>query len=515
MKTIESRVQKLLKNISAGFFLFCIQLLIVFISRIFFIRYLSIQYLGIDDLYKNILSLLSLADLGFETVLMYSLYKPLYEKNYLLINQLLKTFKKIYKNIAIIIFVFGMLIVPFLPSIVYDTNLNNNFLRIYYLFFLLNTVMSYLMVYKTVLLQADQKISTVKLIKALIQLISGILQIIAIIIFKNYIYYLIIMIFGTLLNNIILSLIVDKQYKFLKKDVEKNFSSSYKNKLIEMIKSTFIYKIGVTLINSTDNILISIVAGTKMVGFYSNYFIIITALTSIVGILNVAIIPSIGNYLEIYKEGEKRETIFFTILLLYFIIATIMTISLLLNLEQFIKIWLGIEYLLDKNIEIVIIISFYFQCVAHPLWIFRETSGLFKEIKNCILIMATLNIILSYILGKELGILGVIGATVVARLLTLFWYEPKLLFFKIFNRKVDKYWFYWKKYFFISQIIIWILYTILKDKFLTIYGIIFKEIIILVLVIGVYFLCFKNTDEFIVILKKIKKGDRNHECFQE
>ncbi|HFI2436952.1 TPA: transporter, partial [Streptococcus suis] len=156
MNTESSRTSNSVKNVISNFSYQILLIILGFVSRTIFLRVLSIEYLGIQGLFSDILSLLSMADLGFNTAMTFSLYKPLAEKDTNTISGLINFYKKVYRIIAITIFLIGVLLIPFLKFIV---NLENTLphISLYYFLYLLNTVASYLVVYKTIILQADQK----------------------------------------------------------------------------------------------------------------------------------------------------------------------------------------------------------------------------------------------------------------------------------------------------------------------------------------------------------------------
>ncbi len=499
-----SRTRYLKKNAVEGALSYAIQVAVTFISRVFFIRYLGIGYLGVNDLYTNILSVLALANLGVDTVLMYSLYKPIADNDITLIRQLMYTFKRLYRIIALAILLIGVMIIPFLQYIIKDSGLDNLTLIKYYLFFLINSVCSYLIVYKSALMQADQQVFIVKRVKMISSILCGILQIIVIAIFKNYIFYLLMIIITTLINNLILNFEANKKYPMFLTKEKYTINEKVRSDLINNTKSMFLYKIGTTVVNSTDNILISVIMGSVMVGYYSNYHTVIAAITSIIGIVNTALIPGIGNFLVINKGGENRTKLFESILLIYFVIATICVSALIICFDPLIAVWIGKQYILKRIDVIAIIICFYLQCIAHPMWMFRETSGLFREVKTSILVMALLNIIFSVILGKLIGISGIIFATSLSRILTLFWYEPKLLYNIIFKNSVLLYWRKWFKYFGISCFLIAVSLILYFVSLNSIVGITLKLIIILLVSAAVFYIAFHKTDEWIYLLSKIK-----------
>ena len=135
---VESRVHKSIKNVSFGLLTQVVQMLLGFVSRTVFIRYLAVEYLGVNALFSSILTLLSLAELGITSAILYALYKPLAENNEEQIAVLMNFFRKVYLKIALAVAILGLLIFPFLQSIVKNPPkaLADDLTLIYFLFLL-------------------------------------------------------------------------------------------------------------------------------------------------------------------------------------------------------------------------------------------------------------------------------------------------------------------------------------------------------------------------------------------
>lgn len=430
-----SRTKNTIINTAAGFTTQLIVLVLSFVSRTIFLKFLSIDYLGINGLYSNILSVLSLAELGIGNVMIFSLYKPVAQDDKETINSLLHFFKKLYLWIAAAVGVFGIALIPFLSYIV-KSNLDYGHLVLYYVLFLINSISSYFVVHKTAVINANQQLYIIKrvnLIKTITQLI---LQIIVLVLFHNYVVYLSIQIVCTILGNVCLSYTADKKYPYIR---DKSYIElKQKSVIVENIKSTLIYKIGTTIVNSTDNILISIILGTAVVGYYSNYYMLISSVIAFIGIITTALIPSLGN-LNAEENKEKSSGMFFTMILFYHCVAAFGGISFFFLFNDFVPIWIGNKYLLETPVVFAITLNFYLTTMLNPVWMFRETMGLFKQIKYLMLTTAILNLILSIILGKTIGLAGILLSTAVSKIFTIVWYEPKILFGK-FRLPVRKYW---------------------------------------------------------------------------
>ena len=152
-----SRTKNTIKNVGIGSALQIFAFLLSFITRSIFLKLLGIEYLSIDGLFANILTILNFTELGIGSAIMYSLYKPIVENNYVKIGALMNLYRRAYCYIACTIFVIGILVIPFLPYIVNDVPQVQEELSLLYFLFLLNTICTYIYGYKKSLLIADQK----------------------------------------------------------------------------------------------------------------------------------------------------------------------------------------------------------------------------------------------------------------------------------------------------------------------------------------------------------------------
>lgn len=132
----QSRSLNSKRNLFYGLISQSITLILQFVGRTVFIYYLGSEYLGVNGLYGNILNVLSLAELGIDNVMLFSLYKPIDENDKTKIATLLDYYKRIYRKIAMAVLSLGLLLVPFLKLIV-KSDLDYTHLVLYYLLFCL------------------------------------------------------------------------------------------------------------------------------------------------------------------------------------------------------------------------------------------------------------------------------------------------------------------------------------------------------------------------------------------
>ena len=447
-----SRTINSLKNIITGFLGQFVQLSISFINRIIFVRCLSEAYLGVNGLFTNVLSMLSLAELGISSAISYALYKPLANKDNSKIASLMKFYANAYRIIGCVIAIVGLFLVPFLNKIVADPGSIREDIKIVYLFFLMNTVLSYFYSYKTTLITADQKSYLISTISYIVLFIQTIIQIIVLFLTKNYLLYLVCQSIGTLITNILLAKAADKYYPFIKQKSIEKLSPDDKRSLFSNIKALMIIKISGVLVNSTDNIIISATKGLGLIstGIASNYTLLTTTLNSVMNQIFTGITASVGNVNAISDSASKVK-LFNVINLMNFWLYGWSSLGFLFLANDIILILFGEKYLLSSNIVLVLAINYYTVGMQSAVWTYKNTLGLFNYGKFLVLITGLVNIILSIIFGNIFGLFGIYFATFLSRLFTNLWYDPFTVFKYGLNEKIGL---YFKKYLFYLLILL-------------------------------------------------------------
>ncbi|MCD7820084.1 MAG: hypothetical protein LUH07_13710 [Lachnospiraceae bacterium] len=405
-------------------------LIISFVSRTVFIRTLGIEYLGINSLFSEVLNLLSMADLGLGVSMAYSFYAPLASGDKHKISALISFYKKVYNIIAIAITVIGLCITPFIHLIV-NTTTEIPYIEVYYLFALGGIVVSYLWVYKTTLITADQKSYIVTAINMIVTVIAGLIKILVLVIWKNYIIYLIVDLFSKFLMNFLASRKADKLYPYIAQKAELDVAEQ--KSIFSNVSSMFIYKLSSVLLTATDNSIISVLCGTALVGIYSNYNLVTTKLSSFVVLLFTAVTAGVGNIVAT-ESADKRYSVYKQLQGVSFIVSGITAVCYFVLINNLITVWIGSDYSLNEGTIVAITINLYFSVVLQPLQVYRSATGMYQRTKWIMLICAIENLILSIALGELIGITGILLASIISRITTYMLYEPMILFREYFNQ---------------------------------------------------------------------------------
>lgn len=345
-------------------------------------------------------------------------------------------YKKIYTIIAISITIIGISLVPFLKYLV-NMDKDIPYLNVYYLLYLANTVSSYLVVYKTCILNADQKNYLISKYNTIFNFISLIVTSVFLLLTHNFMIYLIVQVAVTYANNFYVSHIAEKQYPYINDKVEK-LSKEEGKQIFQNVKSVFIYKVANTLVGSTDNTLISVLIGTIAVGFYSNYCMIVNNITLFINIIFSSVTASIGN-MVVEENKKKNYDVYCLMQFMSFLMSSVAITVTYLVINDLINVWLGEKFVLEQLVSFAIVLNMYFSVVLMPIWSYREATGMYLQTKYVMVATAVVNLVVSVILGKMIGLAGILFATSIARISTYFWYEPKLLFEQFFGKKVWNY----------------------------------------------------------------------------
>lgn len=444
----KSRTEYSILNIVTGISGYAINTILGFLCRMIFIKCLSSEYLGINGLFTNILSMLSIAELGIGSAIVYALYKPIANGDRNKVKSLMKFYEKSYRIIGLVIIVFGLCMMPFLHIIIKDTpNIKENIYGIY-LIYLFNTSLTYFFSYKSSLIIVSQQNYIVTGLNYFITIVQSIIQILYLYITREYIGYLIIQTIGTIAYNIIITNIVNKKFPYI---VDKNInplSKDEKHNLMKDIKALTIWKLSGLLVNNTDNMIITYFNGLSTVGLASNYTLLSTTLNSLLSQIFNGITGSVGNF-NALETKEKKIELFNCLSLASFWLFGWSTVGIVVISTDIIILCFGREYILPNNIPYIIALNFYSIGMQSIVWTYKNTMGIFRQGRYLLIVTAILNLIFSMYLGNLYGLFGILLATFIARAFTNMWYDPYVIFKYGLEENPTNYFIKYLKYFII------------------------------------------------------------------
>ncbi len=441
----KSRTENSILNINFSIISQLIKIIFSFLSRTVFIYVLGKEILGINGVYASILSYLALSELGIGTAVTFTLYKPIAEKNIEKIKSIVQFYRRVYKIIGFVILGTGLLILPFLQIIVSDYHLTTD-LYFAYVIYVVNIASSYLLFsYRQVLLVASQKKHKIEKTNIICYFITNCVQIVLLLFYHNYILYLAIQFLTQNAQQYWVYKIVEKEYPYIKASKCKSLSVDDKKSIGNSVFSIALFKMGAVMLNSTDNIIISAFIGVSIVGIYSNYHLLISTVTGFIGLIFTSLTASVGN-LNVSAESEKRERIFDKIFLASSVLYGAGGMMLFQMLNPFITLWLGEEFIFSDLTVFVFVMDFILAGYMIPIDTFKDACGVFKVGRYRPLLTIIINVFMSIVLAKIMGITGIVLATSISRLLTTFWIDSMYTYELVFNKKAFRYYFTFIRY---------------------------------------------------------------------
>lgn len=485
---------------------------IAFIAQAIFIRILGAEYLGLNGLFSNIITILSIFELGIGNAIVFNLYKPIAENDTEKINSLMSFYKRAYNMIAFLIFIFGILLMPFLKYIVGDISIDINIYLVYFLF-ILSTVSSYLMIYKRNLIIATQRNYIINIVHMIYLIILNFSQLLILFLTKNYYLYLIIKIALQFVENFVITYIASKLYPNINIFNAKKLDKETEEDIFNRVKALVFHKVGTVIINGTDNILISHFLGIIQVGLYSNYYTVINAINMIFSQVISSTTASVGNLL-ITESKDKIFDTFKKIRFLNFWIACFTGVCLLVLLQPFISIWVGEQYLLEFSVVCVLVFNYYQKMMRNSYSTFKDSGGIWIEDRYVPLIESILNIFFSILFLKLFGLVGVFIGTIFSGLALWLYSYPKFVYKNLFGRKYKDYFKETFGYIFLFFIICFIVYSITSKVNLNnlILQILLNLIICIIVpnfILVVIFRKSSNFKYFMTLLNKILSRIKN------
>lgn len=426
MRNTDSRKSFVAKNVSAAIAGQVVNIILSFVSRTVFIYVLGKTYLGVNGLFSNILTVLSLAELGIGEAIVFKLYKAIADNDIEKIKSYMAFFRKAYMIIGLTVSVLGLSLIPFLQVFISGGE-GIDHLRIIYVLYISNTVSTYFLGYKQLIITAHQRGYVVTFFRFVFVAVQHGLQILVLLMTKNFILYLSVQIVCNVLLNLCLFFKAGRMYPYLKEKTEP-LSKEDSKEVFKQTSALVAHKVGGVAVSGTDNILISSFVGIDSVGIYSNYVTLIGIPQTLLAYVFSPMVASIGNLIHTSSDEHVRET-FNKLLLINFWLYGFCSICLFSLINPFVgKIWIDDSYVFGYPIVLFICLNFYLSGMRQVVSQFKASAGLYWNDRFRPLIEAAVNLGASIVLLKLFGLIGVIVGTTISMVTTTFWVEAVIVY---------------------------------------------------------------------------------------
>jgi O-antigen/teichoic acid export membrane protein len=437
---INSRADKSLMNVKVNLLFYFISLVLSFFSRKIFLDTLGDDFIGLVGTLQNVLGFLNLAELGIGTAIGFVLYKPLFERDKIKINEIISIFGYLYRVIGTGIMILGLFLSVFLPLIFMKSGFPLQGVFIAYFAFLGSTLIGYFLNYKQTLLSADQKNYVITAYFQSANIAKTLLQIALCYYTSNFYYWIVVEVIFSVTYSFILNWRIKKAYPWLESEIKsgKKLLKKYPE-VITYTKQLFVHRIASFFQGQTASIIIYAFASLKTVAYFGNYMIIINKLALLMNNITDGTGAGVGNLIA---EGDKLKInqVYWELMAFRYFISGVLVFSLYFLMEPFVSIWLGPEYVLTKGVLVLVLINTYISQTRNINDMFLFGYGLFRDVWAPIT-EAVLSLIISLIGGYFWGLPGILAGPVISLFVIVGIWKPYFLYRDGFNAPLKPYWF--------------------------------------------------------------------------
>lgn len=479
-----------------------VQTALGFAVRKIFVVYLTTELLGLNGLMLSIIGMLSIAELGVGEAINYSLYKPLAAGDKQQVNAIMRLYQKLYIGIAVLIVILGIGVVPFLHFLIdADTTQPMSYIYQVYALFLLDTFLSYCLAYSRNIISADQKDYIVTNADTISQIITTILQIIVLAITQNYILYLVIKTFVTVVRNVVIFKLSHKMYPYLKNKNTKKLSADYKNELMANVKALFVTRLSYFFVSGTDNMLLSSFVSLSSVAIYTNYTTIITLLNKTFNTIFDKAKAGVGNYI-VEGTGDKLYGLFKNIFFINFLLTSYTSVGLYVVCNEVITVWLGESFVWPRLTVAFLTFNNYSRYILQTCECFRGAMGLYSPrpfVKYLSLLEGLINLVasLALIFLLDNRVLGVFAGTSISTVVSTV-VVPWIVYKFLLHRPMKEFFVIYFKYLVIGVISL-VMSSLLCNVLYTanhLLNVVIGIVVCTAVTGGLYVGIFRKTEEF-------------------
>ena len=425
-----NRTQNATRNIIWGIANKLSTLFIPFIVRTVMIYSLGSEYLGLNSLFTSILQVLSLAELGVGSAMVYAMYRPVAENDTDTICALLKLYRTMYRIIGLIIVAAGIVLMPFLRYFISGDIPSDVNLYVLFVIYIINTAGSYFLHgYQVSVLNAHQRNDISSKVFMVVSTLKSLIQIVILLVFKSYYAYVILVPVTTITANVITAHLARNMYPqyVCRGTVPAELSKKIKEKVIAL----FAVKITTVIYNSVDSIVISAFLGLVVLAKYNNYYYIMNALTSVVVVVFSSITSTIGNSI-ITETPEKNYRDYMNLSFINAWIIGWFTVCLFCLYQPFMKLWVGESLMFDQKMVLCFCLYFYVHQLKSVQSAYKDAAGLWKEDMWRSYAANIFNLCVNLLLVQKIGVYGVLISTILALLVVTYPWQTWMIHRKLF-----------------------------------------------------------------------------------
>lgn len=402
-----------------------ITMLAGFITPRFMLQAYGSEINGLISSILQFISYFNLVEAGLSSAAVYSLYKPLAEKNYDRINRIVSAARFFYIKSGMIFVFLVLLLAMIYPFITESTVLDQKSIFVLVLVLGVNGSLEFFTLAKyRALLTADQKTYVVSIASIVYTVLNTIIVVILSTLRVNIIVLRIIALFSIFVRSIILYSYVKLNYRFIRYDADPDYDAMDKR------WDALYLQIVQTVQNASPAVLITLFSSLKMVSVYSIYNMVMSGINGLMSIFSSGVSAGFGELLVKEDDSAFRKAYHDFEYIYYFMVSIVYGIT-MITILPFIRVYTSdvhdIQYA-NMIYAVLFVINGILYNLKTPQGMLVIAGGLYKETRIQSTIQAGILVIGGIVLGYKFGLIGVMIASCLSNLyrcIDLYFYIPK------------------------------------------------------------------------------------------
>ena len=405
-----TRLDNARRNIAVALAARAAALLSTFVTRTVIVSRLGAAYAGLSGLFSAVLQILSLAELGFGSAMVFSMYRPIAQGDVDGVCALLSLYRRIYRIIGLTVTGIGLLLLPVLPAMISGEVPPGAHLYGLYGINLANAALSYfLFAHESSLLAADQRGRLSSLLDAGATLCANLVQTLVLLQTRSFTLFFLVLPGITACKSLVTHRLVRRLYpQFVCRGQvpEKTLSG-----IRRRVSGLFIHRLCQVTRHSLDSVVISAHLGLMALTQYGNYYAVMAAVAEMTGAVTRALTASVGNALVTKSQAENYRD-FQAIQLLYMWLCAVCTVCLFGLYQPFMRLWMGEGLMLGPGRMALFCAYFFTSRMGEVCYTYRQAAGLWGEDRVRPAAEAAGNLLLNVLLVRIIGMSGVLLSTI-------------------------------------------------------------------------------------------------------
>ena len=414
-----------------------VKTVIPFVNRTLFLWLLGPAYLGLNGLFGSVLGVLSLAELGFSTAIVSSMYKPIAEDDEELVCAYLGFYRTVYRWIGTAVLCIGLCLLPFLRHLVHGAVPPDVDLHVLYLVHLANSALSYFVfAYRGPVLSAYQRGDVAMNVRTVLALAQFAAVVLVLVLTRSYYLYVGTTVLFTALTNV--AIMVQSKRLFPKIGPRGALAPEKRRQVVADVRHIFMHKVGGVISYQTDNLVVSAFLGLVAVAAYGNYYYVVTAVAGFVATVYNAMTGGFGN--RIHTESKEANFRTFLKALRLSLVVILWCSAMMTALYQpFIAVWTKGNPDLARHFAtpLLMVVYFYVNQARQMLLTFKTAAALWRPDRWKPLVGGAANLAMNVafviLLPDEWKLDGVILSTILSYVLIQIPWESRVLFTRFFG----------------------------------------------------------------------------------